>query len=271
MTHLRVFDRTWRVLIASLLCVQMLTACAKTGTASVSIHGVNYMDEVVSFRVEDPANENNHGGGGLIDPFAAGGTMCCYDLPKKWRPGIKIKIDVTRWLPKKADGSLPEVHENHAVEVPPYADGKVGELWVLRNADGTMSVVSSDYQPDHEKWPGKFKGWPVPSLAYQRERWDLYISLAESDVRLYKEMLRELETAPGTRAAEAWEFTAREAARYMEGVRAEWNERAKADRDLLARFTGSSDPKFHAWLKQDYEEGLKRSELKLKGLKESRP
>jgi hypothetical protein len=271
MKHIHVFSGSWRVLIASLLCMQMLTACAKTGTASVSIHGVNYSDEVFSYTVEDPANGSNHGGGELIDPYSAGGTMCCYDLPKKWRPGIKIQINVTRWLPKKADGSLPEVHENHVVEVPPYVNGKVGELWVLRNADGTMGVVSSDYQPDHEKWPGKVKEWPVPSLAYQRERWDLYIEHAEGYVQLYKKMLDELEKSPDTRATEAWEFKANEAAKYREGVRSDLNDFAKEKRDLLNRFSGPSDPNFRSWLKQDYEQSLKESELELKKLKDSRP
>jgi hypothetical protein len=36
-----------------------------------------------------------------------------------------------------------------------------GELWVLRGADGSMSVVSSDFQPDHPNWPGRVKDWPV--------------------------------------------------------------------------------------------------------------
>jgi hypothetical protein len=203
--------------------------------------------------VEDPANSDNHGGGELIDPYAAGGTTCCYDLPKKWRPGIKIKIDVTRWLPKKADGSLPEVHENHVVEVPPYADGKVGELWVLRNADGTIAVVSSDYQPDHEKWPGKVKGWPVPSVAYQRERWDLYIGLAESDVRGDQELIAELEKSPEKRAEESWETLMQ----YR-------------PKDLQS-FSGPTDLRFRAKLKHDDEERLKQSQLKLKQLRESRP
>jgi hypothetical protein len=249
----------------------MLTACAKTGTASVSIHGVNYTDQEFSYTVEDPADKNNRGGGELINPFAAGGTMCCYDLPRKWRPGIKVQVNFTRWLAKKADGSLPEVRESHVVEVPPYVNGKVGELWVLRNADGTMGVVSSDYQPDHEKWPGKVKGWPVPSLAYQRERWDLYIEHAEGYVQLYKKMLDELEKSPDTRAAVDWDYAAENAAKYREGVRSDRNKFAKENRDLLNRFSGPSDPNFRSWLKQDYEQSLKESELEFKKLKDSRP
>ncbi len=264
--------RCWQVSIACLLSMQLLTACGKTtGTESVSIHGVNYTGEEISYIVEDPADSNNSGGGEIVAPFAGGGTMCCYDLPKKWRSGIQVKVNITRWLPEKSDGSLPKVEETHMAEVPRYADGKPGELWVLRNADGTIGVVSSDFQPDHERWPGKVKGWPVPSLEYQRERWDLYIKHADGYVRLYKEMLNELEKSPNTRANDAWDYATQNAAQYIEGVRTDANRFAKDNRDLLTRFKGPSDPNFRAWLKQDYEKSLKESELELEKLKESRP
>jgi hypothetical protein len=251
----------------------MLTACAKSTTASVSIHGVNYTEEVFSYSVEDPADKNNQGGGELIDPYAAGGTMCCYELPKKWRPGIKLQINTTRWLSKTPDGNMPEVHEKHMVEVPPYVDGKPGELWVIRNADGTADVVSSDYQPDHVKWPGRVKGWPVPSLTYQRERWDLYIELAESDVKSAQELIADLERSPDAEVTKAWKSKAESASRFLndKGIRSALAEQAKENRKLLARFTGSSDPKFREFIKQDYEKWLIDTQLKLKQLKESRP
>jgi len=63
-------------------------------------------------------------------------------------------------------------------------DGKPGELWVVRQADGSFGVVSSDYQPDHAKWPGAVKGWPVPTLEYKRKSFDVYINVAEGDVIL---------------------------------------------------------------------------------------
>jgi hypothetical protein len=251
------FARRALILVVGLLSLTMLTACAKSTTASVSIHGVNYTDEVFSYSVEDPTDKNNQGGGELIDPYAAGGTMCCYELPKKWRPGIKLQINTTRWLPKKPDGNMPEVNEKHMVEVPPYVDGKPGELWVIRNADGTVAVISSDFQPDHEKWPGKVKGWPVPSLAYQRERWDLYIKLAEEGLESAQEALKEFAEAPDRLAAQSWE-----------------TDTATLNRDrkkIMAEFAGSNDQKYRARVKQDFEEWVKHSQLELKELKESRP
>lgn len=245
--------RQWRILLVALLSAHMLTACAKGNTVAASIHGVNYSGDEFSYIVEDPSNAKNTGGGETIAPFGAGGTMCCYELPRKWRPGIQVKIHITRWLPKKPDGSQPELKETHMTEVPPYVDGKAGELWVLRNADGTVSVVSSDYQPDHEKWPGKVKGGPVPSLEYQRERWDLHIKLAESDIKAAKELMTELEQTPDQYALESWE-----------------NFKKYRPKDLIG-FNGPADPKFRLRLKAENEEWQKNNETKLKKLRESRP
>jgi hypothetical protein len=114
----------------------------------------------------------------------------------------------------------------------------------------------------------------VPSLEYQRERRDLYIEHEEGGVRLSRRMLDKLEKSPEATATEEWNEKAKSAASYVEGkdvVPSILNEIAKADRDLLAQFSGPSDPKFLAWLRRDYEEALRNSELTVKKLKESRP
>ncbi|MBC7683951.1 MAG: DUF3304 domain-containing protein, partial [Bdellovibrionales bacterium] len=108
----------WRAaMVALVLTAPMLFACAKTDVP-VPIHGVNHRAEAFSYVLVDPTNSKNTGGGELIEPFSAGGTMCCYTLPIKWRPGIKVEIKATHWLPKLADDTLPEVSKNYLVEVP---------------------------------------------------------------------------------------------------------------------------------------------------------
>lgn len=113
------------------IALPALTACAKN-TVPVSVHGVNYAADEFSYVIEDPSDNKNTAGGETIGPFAAGGTMCCYELPTKWHSGIQVKIKATHWLKAKPDGSLPEVSETKIVEVPPYLNGKAGELWILR-------------------------------------------------------------------------------------------------------------------------------------------
>ncbi|SFU31584.1 DUF3304 domain-containing protein [Pseudoduganella namucuonensis] len=237
-------------LLLCLLVTPAVVGWAKS-TVSVSVHGVNYSNQTFSYSLEDPNDKKNRIGGELVDRFAAGGTQCCYELPRQWRPGIKIQVNSRHWLPKEPDGKLPEVAQTHVVEVPEYADGKPGELWVLRQPDGTVKIVSSDYQPDHEKWPGEVKGWPVPSLEYRRERHALYLELAESDVKSVKRLLSDLQQDPAKSTALSWEL------------------RRKYSPLDLTSFSGPSDPKFRDWLQKEYEQSLQASENKALRLRES--
>lgn len=243
------FRRVWT---ACLLSVPMLVACAKS-TLPVSLHGVNYSGQVFSYVLVDPENPKNTGGSGLIDPYAAGGTECCYELPKKWRPGLRISVRSTHWVGKLADNTLRDVVENHSVDVPRYADGRPGELWVLRTLNGGMDLVSSDFQPDHTQWPGKVKGWPVPSLEYQRERWDLYIDHQMSFVKALEELSNELSSSPDKAAEGAWEH----AMQY--------------DKKSLVGYNGPNDLKYRAKLKDEYEDELRQTWLEVKRLQKGRP
>jgi hypothetical protein len=238
--------------VMCLLCASVVAGCDKP-TVDVSLHAVNYSGDAFSYYVTDPARPDSTGGGELIEPFAAGGTTCCFTLPKKWRPGIKVRIHTTHWLPKRPDGSLPEVKEVHVAEIPAYVDAKPGELWVLRAADGGMGVISSDFQPDHPRWPGKLKGWPVPSLEYRRERWELIKQHQETFVETYLSLLDELEKSPQVRAREAWEHA------------------RKYERSSLKNFSGPDDPRYTIFLKEDYTQGLKESREQLRKVMEMRP
>jgi hypothetical protein len=244
-----------KLLIASFICLlaaPTITACAKA-PAPASVHGVNYSGATFSYVVTDPQNVKNTAGGELIEPYAAGGTMCCYELPEKWRPGLKISVQSTHWVGKLADKTLRDVTTTHLVEIPRYSDGKLGELWVLRAEDGSMSVISSDYQPDHPKWPGPIKGWPVPSLEYQRARWDKYIKHEMQGVSLYKKLLAELSSSPESHADESWSFA------------------LKHDADSLKGYSGPQDGKYRESLRLRYEEGLGYAHRKLQKLEEQRP
>lgn len=235
-----------------MLCMSLLSGC-EASTVNVNLHGVNYTIEPFTYMVMDPVKPDQISGGELIDSFAAGGTTCCATLPREWRPGIKLTVRTTHWLKARPDGSLPEIKQVHVVEVPKYVDGKPGELWVLRNADGSVSVVSSDLQPDHAQWPGKVKGWPVPSLEYRLERWEIFRKHEEGGVRLYLSLLKQLQKDPGKHAKESWEHTKEN---YPE--------------DLVG-FSGPSDPKYLDSLKKDYDEGLARSHRLLKDVMDAKP
>lgn len=272
-----------KFLLAATLCLQLLTACAKISTASVNIHGVNYTAQEFSYRVEDPSNPENHGGGEMVDSFSAGGTLCCYELPRIWKPGMQLDIHTIRYINPPPDAphdprkAIEEIRETHRVTVPEYPKGRPGELWVLRNADGTFGVVISDYQPDHAKWPGAVKGWPVPSVEYRREQWDVYIKDAEIDVRWAKKLLAALAENPEKEAAEDWKIKQdfMEENKYFLTHKTKNNpsaaEIARGYQALLSQYTGPTDPKFIAWLQSDYEQSLRDAQAKVQKLKDARP
>jgi hypothetical protein len=224
-------------------------------TVGVSLHGVNHTDETFSFYLRDPENpEMISGGSGLIDPYGASGITCCAVLPREWHPGLKLKIHTTHYLEKQSEGStIPEIKEVIEAEVPRYVDGKPGEIWVLRKADGKVEVVSSDYQPDHPNWPGAIKGWPVPSIEYRRERWELHRKLKTHEVQIFTEALEELETSPLTQTREDWESTKSHSPYRLSG------------------FSGPDDPLYIAERRIRYTEALESSKRDLQHIMEAKP
>ena len=250
--HLPISKRLLALSLSTVGIVALLSTCEKS-TVDVNLHGVNYTGETFTYVVSDPKRPDSGSGGELIDPFGAGGMTCCVTLPKVWRPGIMLKVHATHWLKERPDGSLPEIKEEYTVEVPRYVDGKPGEMWVLREANGKVSVISSDFQPNHPKWPGQVKGWPVPSLEYRRERWELLRKHEQIFVDSYLGSLQKLEESPYVEAKQAWEH----AKEYQ--------------RKSLRGFSGPDDPRYITFLKEEYAAGLTRSRERLANLMEEKP
>lgn len=223
----------------------------RSSLASVSLHGVNYSDREFSYFIADPEDPKQTIGGEHIPPFAGGGTTCCALLPWKWKPGTKVRVKTTHWLKRRPDGSLPKVNQEHEVEVPEYAEA--GELWVIRDGNGKISVVSSDLQPDHPNWPGNIKGWPTPSLEYRRERWEIYRDVAQASVNAFVSLSKQFEQDPIKNAKEMWEHDKEYSANEIAG------------------FRGPDDPRYHEHLKKTYIEGLRSSREELEEIMKAKP
>jgi len=151
------------------LASMLTAACARSGdTVGVSVSAINYTDqELNGFIFEQPGDDTKVAGGVPVRPFQGAGRMCCFSLPKTWRPGIKVVLRYDWWQGE----DKPRQYITKEFEVPPYPDGQVGTLWALFYPDGSIEVVSSDFAPGHEKWPGKIKGGPTPTLEYGRKVW----------------------------------------------------------------------------------------------------
>ncbi len=248
----RVLRGSRSLLVTGLFVLPSIGVCGN-GTVPVSIHGVNYSGDDFSYVVEDPLDSSNKGGGESIGPYEAGGIMCCYSLPRTWRPGIQIKVQAVhsaRLSPNKAG---PDITETKIVEVPEYVDGKAGELWVVRAGDGALSVISSDFQPNHARWPGTVKGWPVPSLEYRRQRWGQYMKLAQGALDTANEALEELKTSPKKLVAESWALD------------------QKYQPKSVQEFSGPDDVRYLEYVREGFEDMKRTSEKKVQRLLENRP
>ena len=234
-----------------------LTACAGLGSQPkgipVNIQGVNHTDRPFQFALVDPNNPDNNAGGEHIGPFGGGGIRCCYMLPKQWAPGMQVQVRATHWEKMQADGKLPEIKQVFTVEVPRYVDGDPGELWILRTKEGGIELVLSNVEPGHPEWPGKLKGWPVPSIEFQRERWEIYRKSAAHNIQVYRQLISELRDEPEKHLLKTWNYE------------------KEYSRDRIKSFTGPNDPAFAAYLSKDYAEGLSRNEAKLTNLLKEKP
>lgn len=231
-------------------CLLLLGCEKKIERVSVNLHGLNYGESEFFYELIDPNEPNEPKGGELIGEYGAGGIVCCYDLPWKWRPGLRIVLRAHDAL-EYGPGGKPVNHEL-TLEVPKYADGKPGEIWVQRFEDLTYGLVLSDYQPNHPAWPGRIKGWPVPSLEYRRKRWDIFIKSEEGDVKNFNDLLTLLDADPDKAAQSAWDF-------------------GRSQFEDLKKFSGPEDPNYRAMLRKEYLEGLHDSQTSLRKLQEERP
>lgn len=93
----------------------------------------------------------------------------------------------------------------------------------------------------------------MPSLAYQRERWDIGIEHEQGNVDLYRDFLKEMREHPGEQARESWNFA------------------KERDPQSISGFSGPEDKAYHAALIKRYESSLTRVEQRLKELKAHRP
>ncbi len=90
-------------------------------------------------------------GGGIVGVLEGpGGKNCCIGLPRKWRPGMKVRVeweqgDKVQILPKKSV----------ELEIPAYKTP--GDLYVLFHPKQEVELVVSSIEPGWPGWPGKEK------------------------------------------------------------------------------------------------------------------
>jgi hypothetical protein len=224
--------------IAPVIMSLLLAACGSLQGADskvgVGIGGVNYSDKPITYALSDPDNPASVGGE-PVDPFGAGGLVCCFSLPKTWQPGIKVRVQIF-------DTNFKEV-KDEIVDLPPYVDGKPGQLWAVLYQDGNAEVYSSAYGPTNANWPGRIKGWPVPTVEYRRKLWERDLEFRKSDVRAAQELLDLLKKTPEEYLQRSWE--------------------ENIQQEKIKGFSGPADPAYKEYVLKDHEQYLARTQQRL--------
>jgi hypothetical protein len=239
--------------LAVLASIAMLVACAspigspKNDNVGIGIHSLNYSArEVAYIAVEKPGEPNGGGGGDALNPYSGGGTICCFSIPEKWHPDLKVVIKYN-FYPESE-------YRKQVVNVPPYGGGKPGDIWLIVHADESVEAVVSDFSPTREEWPGKVKGYPVPSREYRLKIWEREVESARHNVTLFAKFIKEF--SPRS-IAENWNHD-------------KDRDKGRSDKKLQ-RFTGPDDPKYAEYLKKSYEEGLRFFSIRLESLLRNKP
>lgn len=246
------FTRTvWR--LSALILLLGSTACSSAPKQlGLPVVGVNYTDFDYSMSVYDTARADNRVSSGELTPFSAGGQMCCFDLPRQWQPGMKLKVRSYKGISEGGKWVRDDVTEQW-VEVPRYEPGELGTLWVLQFADGRVEVLNSMVSPEHPQWAGSVKGWPKPSLAYRTKIWKIYYDQAVRKKAFFDGLVKEGQITPLKRAKDAWA--------YMQ-------EHEPKD---LKKYQGFDDPAFVARVLQDDKDWSERMDKNLKDVEAGRP
>ncbi|MDO9402627.1 MAG: DUF3304 domain-containing protein [Polaromonas sp.] len=134
----------------------LLSACQEP-TAGVSIVGYNHTIDrsIYTFTVDGRMGSN-------LRPESGGGKFsCCVDIPKTWRPGLKVRI---RWEYQGGTAIPPPPPPQEAevdVDVPAYTPQDLGRLAVHFYPDHQVAVVVTRMSIDHRDYPAALK-WDAP-------------------------------------------------------------------------------------------------------------
>lgn len=132
-------------------------ASAAGDHVSVMTDGVNYMHErAVKYTLYDLSQTPPRPiGGAIVDMLIAGGEKgCCVNLPKAWRPGMKVRVV---WAEADRRQTFPGEHTLD-LEIPRYEEP--ADLYLVFHGEQDVEVVVSKAEPGHPDWRGRIKKTP---------------------------------------------------------------------------------------------------------------
>ena len=162
--------------LLGLLCLTLLACEPQAGAdnaseaekptstvAGVMVDSVNYMhDRGMKYTLYDVSGgEKKPVGGSIVDPLGSGGAKeCCFNLPRAWHAGIKLRVE---WQDSDYERTYPEVLVKE-LELPRY--DHPADVYVVFYPKHEVEVLVSPAEPGHPEWAGRIKETP----------WDLCVA-----------------------------------------------------------------------------------------------
>jgi hypothetical protein len=106
----------------------------------------------------------------LFPKSGGGSATCCLDVPKKWKPGMKMTV---YW--KYGTDSDEAAPHSAVVDIPEYAPNRNGRVHVHFYPDDKVRVVVTRYYLGHPYYPlpkAEWTTWELHENAVIGEEWD---------------------------------------------------------------------------------------------------
>ncbi|WP_158453615.1 DUF3304 domain-containing protein [Pseudogulbenkiania sp. NH8B] len=178
-----------------------------------------------------------------VTAFGASGQMCCVSLPAKWQPGMELVVQTQDGTHAKSAKEWGQEHIpiiKHRVAVPRYDSSDVGTVWVQLLPGGKVELVVSRFDPTHAQWPGKVKGWPVPTVEYRRKIWDRDMKEKKMYLETVRREVAEFESYGQDKIKKMWDM---DKFHFPENIKG---------------FAGADDPEYRKSKKKELQEDLIR-------------
>lgn len=158
---MRCRPRTW-ILSLGLVFSLVLSACDRGGE-DASIHEASIAaspkgDELIPLglsgidHLPDHVSVQDFWVNGVAGQQAGmgGSTVCCVSVPRRWRPGMKVRV---RWLVLNWRDWRDDIYEADA-EIDPYTEDHFGQFFVHFLPDGSVRAAVSMEGPESPDYPG---------------------------------------------------------------------------------------------------------------------
>lgn len=137
---------------------QPAAAFQDSDSVTVSTDAVNYMhDWGLGYTLFNQADNQPIGSGILGFLEGPGGKGCCLKLPKKWKPGMQVRVEWQKSNKKMTE----ETMRIKVMEIPEYDEA--GDLYVAFYPGDEVEVVVSWVEPGRPNWRGKERVMPYES------------------------------------------------------------------------------------------------------------